>query len=145
MLAREVPTQVTNLAVLARASSRLQRLAEPRVRKVTCCYERGFLESVIRPVSKLAQEAIASPRTLELARAKRLHPDYVPARDAEWPVTKAAKHAVATPRLVELAQPCKRPPISLAQFNPDAFTVKETAKRATCSARVQDLARPIKR
>lgn len=46
----QVPTQVTNLAVLARASSRLQRLAEPRVRKVTCCYERGFLESVIRPV-----------------------------------------------------------------------------------------------
>ncbi|XP_076193653.1 sperm microtubule associated protein 2-like [Aptenodytes patagonicus] len=144
LLAREVPTQVTNVAALARASSRLQRLAEPRVRKVTCCYKHSFPESVIRPVSKLAQEAIASPRTLELARAKGLHPDYVPLRDAEWPVTKAAKHAVATPRLMELAQPCKRPPMGSAQFNPDAFTVKETAKKATCSARIQDLARPIK-
>ncbi|XP_026703645.1 testicular haploid expressed gene protein-like isoform X1 [Athene cunicularia] len=145
LLAREVPTRVTNAAALARASSRLQRLAEPRVREMTCCYECSFLESVIRPVSKLAQKATASPRTLELARAKRLHPDYVPLRDAEWPVTKAAKHTVATPRLVELAQPRKRPPTDSAQFNPDAFTVKETAKKATCSARIQDLARPIKR
>ncbi|XP_009579075.1 PREDICTED: testicular haploid expressed gene protein-like, partial [Fulmarus glacialis] len=144
LLAREVPTQVTNVAAVARASSRLQHLAEPRVRKVTCCYDHGFPESVIRPVSRFAQEAIASPRTLELAMAKRLHPDYVPLRDAEWPVAKAAKHAVATPRLVELAQPCKRPPMCLAQFNPDAFTVKETAKKATCSARIQELARPIK-
>lgn len=31
------------------------------------------------------------------------------------------------------------------QFNPDAFTVKETAKKAICSARIQELARPIKR
>nr|XP_009479922.1 PREDICTED: testicular haploid expressed gene protein-like [Pelecanus crispus] len=145
LLAREVPTRVTNVAALARASSRLQRLAEPRIRKVTCFYEHSFLESVIHPVSKLAQEAIASPRILELARAKRLHPDYVPLRDAEWPVTEAAKHAVATPRLVELAQPCKRPPMGAAQFNPDVFTVKEAAKKATCSARIQDLARPIKR
>ncbi|XP_040411235.1 testicular haploid expressed gene protein-like [Cygnus olor] len=59
-------------------------------------------------VSKFALQAIASPRTLELARAKRLNPDYVPPRDAQWPVTKAAKQAVATPRLVELAQPRKR-------------------------------------
>ncbi|KAM6400745.1 sperm microtubule associated protein 2-like [Pluvialis apricaria] len=145
LMAREVPTQVTNVAALARASSRLQRLAEPRIRKVTCCYEHSFLESAIRPVSKFAQEATASPRTLELARVKRLHPDYVPPQDAEWPVTKAAKHAVATPRLVELAQPCKRPPMDSVQFNPDAFTVKETAKKAICSARIQELARPIKR
>ncbi|KAM6362540.1 sperm microtubule associated protein 2-like isoform 2-T2 [Alca torda] len=145
LMAREVPTQVTTVAILARASSRLQCLAEPRVRKVTCCYELGFPESVIRPVSKFAQEAIASPRTLELARAKRLHPDYVPLRDAEWPVTKAAKRAVATPRLVELAQPCKRPSMGSVQFNPDAFTVKEAAKKATCSARIEELARPIKR
>ncbi|XP_010134842.1 PREDICTED: testicular haploid expressed gene protein-like [Buceros rhinoceros silvestris] len=143
--AREVPTRVANTPALVRASSRLQHLAEPRVRKETCCYEHSFLESVIRPVSKLAQQAIASPRTLELATAKRLHPDYVPLRDAAWPVTKAAKHAVTTPRLVELAQPCKRPTMDLARFNPDAFTVKETAKKATCSARIQELACPIKR
>ncbi|XP_074003675.1 sperm microtubule associated protein 2-like [Numenius arquata] len=145
LMAREVPTQMTTAAALARASSRLQCLAEPRVRKVNCCYEHSFPESVICPVSKFAQEAIASPRILELARPKRLHPDYVHLRDPEWPVTKAAKQAVATPRLVELAQPCKRPPMGSVQCNPDAFTVKEAAKKATCSARIQELARPVKR
>ncbi|XP_075607768.1 sperm microtubule associated protein 2-like isoform X1 [Balearica regulorum gibbericeps] len=50
LYAREVPTQVTNVVAMARASSRLQRLAEPRVRKVTCCYELSFPESVIHPV-----------------------------------------------------------------------------------------------
>ncbi|XP_009873044.1 PREDICTED: testicular haploid expressed gene protein-like, partial [Apaloderma vittatum] len=139
---REVPTQVTNVT---RASSRLQRLAEPRVRSVTCCSELGPLESAIRPVSEGAQRAIASPRILELAKAKKLHPDYLPLRDVEWPVTKAAKCAVLTPRLVELAKPCKRPSMSSVQFNPDAFTVKDAAKKAICSARIQDLARPIMR
>ncbi|XP_008946467.1 PREDICTED: ADP-ribosylation factor-like protein 9, partial [Merops nubicus] len=144
LMAREVPAPVTNVA-LARASSRLEHLAEPRVRKVTCCYEHSSPESVIRPVSKSAQKAIVSPRTLELARAKSLHPGYVPLRGAKWPVTKAAKHAVATTRLRELAQPCKRPPMSSVQFNADAFTVKEAAKKAACSARIQELARPIRR
>ncbi|XP_009994272.1 PREDICTED: ADP-ribosylation factor-like protein 9 [Chaetura pelagica] len=145
MLAREVPTQVTHAAISARASSRLQCLAEPRVRKVTCCYDNSFPESVIRPVSLLAQKAIPSPRTLELARAKTVHPNYIPVRDAEWPVTKAAQHAVATPRIVELAQPCKRPSMNFVQLNLDAFTVKESAMKATCSARIQELALPIKR
>ncbi|XP_064004663.1 sperm microtubule associated protein 2-like [Pogoniulus pusillus] len=143
--AREVPARVTNAEALAKASLRLQLLAEPPVREATSCYGNSVPESVISPVSKLALEAVASPRILELARAKGLHPDYMPLRDAERPVTKAAKRAVATPRLVELAQPRKRPPMSSAHFNPDAFTVKEAAKKATCSARIKDLAQPIKR
>ncbi|XP_068797106.1 sperm microtubule associated protein 2-like [Struthio camelus] len=142
--AREVETQVTSAAALARPSSRLQHLAEPRLKKETCYYDLGSPECAIWPVSKAAQQAIASPRTLELAKAKRLLPDYKPLRDAEWPVTKAATLAVATPRLVELAQPRKRPPMDLAQFNPEAFTVKEAAKKATCSARLQELAQPVK-
>ncbi|XP_009694940.1 PREDICTED: LOW QUALITY PROTEIN: testicular haploid expressed gene protein-like [Cariama cristata] len=142
LLAREVPTLGTNAGALARASSRLQHLAEPRVRKVTCYSKCGFRESSVPEdhVSKLAQEAIVSPQTLELDRAKRLHPDCVPLWDAEWPVTKAAKQTVATPRLVELAQPCKRPPMGSARFNPDVFK----AQKATCSARIQDLACPMR-
>ncbi|XP_053921212.1 testicular haploid expressed gene protein-like isoform X2 [Cuculus canorus] len=115
LMARELPTKVTNAAALARASSRIQHLAEPRIRKITYLYENIFLESVIRPVSKFAHQAIASPRTVELARPKRLHADYVPLRDAEWPVTHAAKHAVATPRILELAQPCKSHQASLCR------------------------------
>lgn len=48
----QVPTQVTNAAALARASSRIQQLAEPWVKKVTCCYEYGPVESAIRPVRR---------------------------------------------------------------------------------------------
>ncbi|XP_071598998.1 sperm microtubule associated protein 2-like isoform X2 [Heliangelus exortis] len=145
LLGREVPTQISDAAASARASSRLQHLAEPRVRRLNCCYDYGFPESAIRPVSSLAQKAIASPRILELAKAKPVHAQYVPLRDAAWPVTKAAQQATMTPRLEELAQPCKRPSMSLVQLNPDAFTVKEAAKKAICSARIQELARPIKR
>ncbi|XP_061849182.1 sperm microtubule associated protein 2-like [Colius striatus] len=145
LLAREVPTSVSKAAASARASPQLQLLAEPCLRKVTWCYDNSVLEAAIRPVSKSALRATASPWILELARAKSLHPDYLPLRDAEWPVTKAAKHSVATPRLVELAQPCKRLPMDLTQFDPDAFTVSEAAKKATCSARIQELARPVKR
>lgn len=46
----QVPTRVANFPALARASSRLQHLAVPRVKKETYCYKHSFLESVIRPV-----------------------------------------------------------------------------------------------
>lgn len=46
----QVPTQVTNAAALARASSWIEQLAEPWVKKVTCCYEYGPFESAIRLV-----------------------------------------------------------------------------------------------
>ncbi|XP_009080987.1 PREDICTED: testicular haploid expressed gene protein-like [Acanthisitta chloris] len=105
---RELPIPVSHLATLARISMRLERLAEPCARRLPCCCNRSFPDSVICPVSKSAQEAIASPRTIELARPRKLHLGYVPPRDPQWPVTTAAKHAVATPRLVKLAQPRSR-------------------------------------
>ncbi|XP_027755720.1 testicular haploid expressed gene protein-like [Empidonax traillii] len=142
---REVPTQVPTAATLANASPRIERLAEPCVRQMTCCYKHSYPESVIRPVSKSAQQAVASPRTIELARPKKLHSKYEAPRNPEWPVSEAAKRAVATPRIVELAQPGKRPPMGLAQFNIDAFRVKETAMKAICSDRIRELARPIQR
>ncbi|XP_027532760.1 testicular haploid expressed gene protein-like isoform X2 [Neopelma chrysocephalum] len=142
---REVPTQVPTPATLASPSARIERLAEPCVRQATCCYKHSYPESVIRPVSKSAQQAVASPRTIELARPKKLHSKYEAPRDPQWPVSEAAKRAVATPRIVELAQPGKRPPMGLAQFNLDAFRVKETAMKATCSDRIRELARPVQR
>ncbi|XP_071413198.1 sperm microtubule associated protein 2-like [Pithys albifrons albifrons] len=145
MLPREVPTQVSTSAALARASLRLERLAEPCIRQVTCCYKHSNPESLIHPVSKAAQKAIVSPRIIELAKPKKIHSGYVPPRDPEWPVSKAAKHAVATPRTVELAQPGTRPPMGLTLFNLDAFRVKETAMKATCSHRIRELSCPVQR
>nr|XP_048702878.1 testicular haploid expressed gene protein-like isoform X7 [Caretta caretta] len=144
-LDRKVETQIADTARMTLTPPRTQRLAQPKIQKNTLCYDRGSPESTIRPVSRAAQQAVASVRTLELAKAKEVPHEYLPARDTEWPVTKAAKHAVPTPRIEELSQPCKRPTANLAQFDPDAFFVKESAKKAVCSSRLQKLAHPIER
>ncbi|EMP25582.1 Testicular haploid expressed gene protein, partial [Chelonia mydas] len=144
-LDRKVETQIADTARMTLTPPRTQRLAQPKIQKNTLCYDRGSPESAIRPVSRAAQQAVASVRTLELAKAKEVPHEYLPARDTEWPVTKAAKHAVPTPRIEELSQPCKRPTANLAQFDPDAFFVKESAKKAVCSSRLQKLAHPIER
>ncbi|XP_048702876.2 sperm microtubule associated protein 2-like isoform X4 [Caretta caretta] len=128
---------VPTAALTCEASQRVQELACPK------SVHPGF--KLDRKVSRAAQQAVASVRTLELAKAKEVPHEYLPARDTEWPVTKAAKHAVPTPRIEELSQPCKRPTANLAQFDPDAFFVKESAKKAVCSSRLQKLAHPIER
>ncbi|XP_010226464.1 PREDICTED: testicular haploid expressed gene protein-like, partial [Tinamus guttatus] len=139
-------------ALAARPSPRTVALAQPK-RDFDGRPQRrgmqGLLDKVAEgrqspKVSQAAQQAVASPRVLELAAARSLLPDYMPLRDAEWPVCKAATHAVPSPRLVELAQPRKRLSMDLTQFNPEAFVVKESAMKAVCSARLQDLARPVK-
>ncbi|XP_043401186.1 testicular haploid expressed gene protein-like isoform X3 [Chelonia mydas] len=107
-LDRKVETQIADTARMTLTPPRTQHLAQPKIQKNTLCYDRGSPESAIRPVSRAAQQAVASVRTLELAKAKEVPHEYLPARDTEWPVTKAAKHAVPTPRIEELSQPCKR-------------------------------------
>ncbi|XP_053146920.1 testicular haploid expressed gene protein-like isoform X3 [Hemicordylus capensis] len=122
-------------ALCCKASQRVLDLAQPR----------PLNPSVTLPkeVSLAAQQAVATPRILELAKAKMLHTMTFPDRPAEWPVSLAARHAVASPRLEALAQPPKRAPTNFVQFNPEAFTVKESAKRAFCSNRIKALAQPI--
>ncbi|KAM7167236.1 sperm microtubule associated protein 2-like [Macrochelys suwanniensis] len=145
MLNRKVGTHIRDIARMTLTTPRTQLLAQPKIQKNTLCYDRGSPESMIRPVSRAAQQAVASVRTLELAKAKEVSGAYLPVRDTEWPVTKAAKHAVTTPRIEALSQPGKRLTADLAQFNPDAFSVKESAKKAVCSSRLQKLAHPIER
>ena len=47
--------------------------------------------------------------------------------------------------MTELSTPIIRETMDLVQFDPDAFFVSETAKKARASARVQELAQPIVR
>ncbi|XP_056345180.1 testicular haploid expressed gene protein-like isoform X3 [Oenanthe melanoleuca] len=143
--AREVPTRVSSFAISAKASVRVQKLAEPLIRELTCCSRHTHPSSVISTVSRLPQKAIASPRTIELSKPRQLHAKYAPPRDPEWTVTETAKRAVASPRVLELAQPSTRPRMGLTTLNPDAFRVKEAAKKAVCSPRIEELARPIQR
>nr|XP_054489919.1 testicular haploid expressed gene protein-like [Agelaius phoeniceus] len=142
---REVPTQVSSLAVSASASARVQKLAEPLIREMTCCTTHTKPGVVMSPVSTSSRKVIASPRTIELSKPKQLHPKFMPARDPEWPVTEAAKRAVATKRILGLAQPSSRPRMGLTALDPDAFKVKERALKAVCTPRLAELAQPIKR
>ncbi|XP_053146919.1 testicular haploid expressed gene protein-like isoform X2 [Hemicordylus capensis] len=142
-LPKEAETHVKRSTLNAVASQRTQHLAQPVMKKASVGYENRYLEAPIRQVSLAAQQAVATPRILELAKAKMLHTMTFPDRPAEWPVSLAARHAVASPRLEALAQPPKRAPTNFVQFNPEAFTVKESAKRAFCSNRIKALAQPI--
>ncbi|XP_057232539.1 testicular haploid expressed gene protein-like isoform X2 [Malurus melanocephalus] len=141
---REVPVPVSSFAISANATVRVQQLAEPLIRELPCCSTHSHPASLVPPVSKSAQKAVASARTIELAKPKPVPAKFAPPRDPEWPVTEAAKRAVATPRLLELAQPAKRPRLGLS-FNPDAFKVKEAAKKAVCTPRLNELAQPVRR
>ena len=48
-------------------------------------------------------------------------------------------------RMSELAKPIVRDTMDHVQFNPDAFNVSDAAKKARVSARIEELAQPIKR
>ncbi|XP_042303627.1 testicular haploid expressed gene protein-like [Sceloporus undulatus] len=144
-LPREAETHVSRAAKSAAASLRTEHLAQPAIKKYPVSYENRCLDAPIRQVNPAALQAVASPRIVELAKAKAPSAQCSPDRSPMWPVSAAAKHAVATPRLEELCQPPKRAPTYFVQFNPDAFTVKESAKKAFCSERLKELAQPIKR
>ena len=45
----------------------------------------------------------------------------------------------------ELSKPIIRDTMDSVQFNPDVFNVSEAAKKAKASARIEELAEPIKR
>ncbi|XP_039201156.1 testicular haploid expressed gene protein-like isoform X3 [Crotalus tigris] len=128
---------VCSSALCCKASQRILTLAQPR----TIHPNFSFPEQI--PLTAL--QAVPSPRLLELARPKTIPSDSAMDRSPEWPVSVAAKQAVASPRLTELAQPPNRAPTNLVQFNPDAFIVKESAKKAFCTERVKNLAQPITR
>ncbi|XP_054843176.1 testicular haploid expressed gene protein-like isoform X2 [Eublepharis macularius] len=144
-LPKESETQVTKAALTAAASARTKRLAQPIIKKSILCYDNRYMEAPVREVNPAALQAVASPRTAELARPKALPTECSPDRDAQWPVSLAARKAAASLRMEELAQPPRRAPTNFVQFNPEAFTVKETAKKAVCTDRVKKLAEPIMR
>ncbi|XP_067320416.1 sperm microtubule associated protein 2-like isoform X2 [Anolis sagrei] len=145
VLPREAETQISLSSKRTSASLRTERLAQPVVKKYSVCYDNRCVEAPIRRVNPAALQAVASPRVVELAKAKTLPPECAPDRSAMWPVSSAAKNAVATSRLEELALPPKRAPTFLVQFDPDAFVVKDAAKNALCSERLKQLSQPVKR
>ncbi|XP_078533700.1 sperm microtubule associated protein 2-like [Lissotriton helveticus] len=143
--AREEPVRSKASAIQARTPEGAHCLSNPKSRKAALCFPLEKTELPIRPISKMARCAVATPRMEELAKPKHFSTECQPGRSSIWHVSRRTARAIATPRTVELAQPVKRVPMNTAQYNPDAFIVKEAAKKALCSSWNETLSKPISR
>ncbi|XP_047654071.1 testicular haploid expressed gene protein-like [Phacochoerus africanus] len=142
---KSIETKISTSALNAVATPRIVDLAQPRIKIEGLCFERESNEMPIRPVSRAALLASASPRTLALARARPPHRDYLLPRDVHWPVSRAALHSKISPRIQELANPNTRSPMHIIYYDPEVFKVKPAALKTQCSPRLQELAEPLRR
>ncbi|KAM6220897.1 sperm microtubule associated protein 2-like [Rhynchocyon petersi] len=151
---KKIGTKVSFSALNAIASPRIVDLAHPRIKREGLCYERERCEMPIRPVrhhcfgilrliTTAAMRATASPRVTALAKSKSLPEDYLPVREVYWPVSYAATHSRLSSRIRELANPNLRSPVHAVYYDPEVFKVKPAALKAKCSARIQQLAKPV--
>lgn len=88
---------------------------------------------------------MASARVQELARPKQLVEGYQPCKETEWAVNRGALRCAPSERIQILSKPIVRETMDHVQFNPDAFTVSESAKKAAISQRIVELAQPLSR
>ncbi|XP_004706404.1 testicular haploid expressed gene protein-like [Echinops telfairi] len=142
---KKIGTKIPLSTLSAVATPRMVDLAHPRIKIEGMCYETGKSEVPVRPVSFAATHASASPRLMTLAKNKSVHPDYIPDREAQWPISYAATHSQVSPRVQELSIPSPRSPVRTAAFELDVFKVKPAAMKAKCSARILELAQPVRR
>ncbi|XP_065770208.1 sperm microtubule associated protein 2-like [Muntiacus reevesi] len=142
---KSIETKILSSTLAAIAAPRIVELAHPRIKIEGLCFERERSEKPIHPVSHAALLAHPSSRILALAKAKPLHKDYLPPRDAIWPVSYAALHSKISPRVQELANPNARTPMHIVYYDPEVFKVKPAALKTQCSPRIQELAEPITR
>uniref|UniRef100_A0A8C0HSV3 Theg spermatid protein like n=1 Tax=Balaenoptera musculus TaxID=9771 RepID=A0A8C0HSV3_BALMU len=140
---KSTETKIATSALTAVATPRTVDLAHPRIKIEGLCFERERSEMPIRPISCAALLAKPSPRILALAKARPLHQDYLPPRDAYWPVSCAAIHSKISPRIQELANPNTRTPVHIVYYDPEVFKVKPAALKAQCSPRIHELAQPL--
>ncbi len=136
---REVPWIVSEPAKRAVSSARVEHLARPKTR------QDGLIREPTWRVSSASRRTVASARVLELAKPKQTVEGYLPCKETEWPVSKNTLRAIASERIQNLSKPIVRETMDHVQFNPDAFTVSETARKANASQRIVELAQPISR
>ncbi|KAG7461995.1 hypothetical protein MATL_G00197200 [Megalops atlanticus] len=97
-----VETYISNSAKSAHTSPRVDQLSRPKTRESNMFFDLGYPEEPIRPVSKYARRATASPRIKSLAIPKGVVKDYVPLRDPIWIPPRAIRTAEASVRTREL-------------------------------------------
>ncbi|KAF4092391.1 hypothetical protein AMELA_G00020420 [Ameiurus melas] len=111
------------------------RLANPNVR-----------QRRTQAVSPVVQNAVASPRILQLAQPRHTHPEYKSNRQmVETCISCAAKSAQASPRLEQLCVPKVRESKLFYQLGHPESTIRPVSKgarKATASTRVRELSIP---
>ena len=88
---------------------------------------------------------MASARVQELAKPRQTVEGYFPCKEVEWSLSRSTLRAVASERIHNLSNPIIRETMDHVQFNPDAFTVSESARKANPSQRIVELAQPLTR
>nr|XP_058922090.1 testicular haploid expressed gene protein-like [Kogia breviceps] len=142
---KSTETKIATSALTAVATPRTVDLGHPRIKIEGLGFERERSEMPIHPISCAALLAKPSPRILALAKARPLHQDYLPPRDAYWPVSCATIHSKISPRIQELANPNTRTPVHTVYYDPEVFKVKPAALKTRCSPRIHELAQPLTR
>ena len=136
---RDVQWPVSANARRGDATARTEILARPKDRK------EGHIRDPIWLVKKSTLTAAASGRIQELSKPKQLPDGFLPNRDVEWKIPRTALKTFTTERMKLLSQPIVRDAMDHVQFNPDAFKVQDSAKRAKISSRVNELSQPVQR
>ena len=136
---REVPWLVSETAKRVVTSARVEQLARPKTR------QDGLIREPTWRVSSASRRTVASARVQELAKPKQTAEGYFPCKEVEWPVSRNTLRAMASERTQTLAKPIIRETMDHVQFNPDAFTVSESARKANPSQRIVELAQPLSR
>ena len=136
---RDVPWPVSEAAKQAESSTRVEQLARPKTRQ-----DRLVREPTWR-VSSASRRAVASARVQELAKPKKTVEGYLPCKEVERPISRGTLRITASERTQGLAKPMIRETMDHVQFNPDAFSVSESARKANPSQRIVELAQPLSR
>ncbi|KAK7110187.1 sperm microtubule associated protein 2-like isoform X2 [Littorina saxatilis] len=136
---RPIQSVVSAAARTTRPNEHISSLAMPKKRS------EGPFRAPQWPVSDQVKTSVATGHCVELACSKPLAEGFQHAKEVEWPISKGAKRAQASGRIIELAQPISRASMDHLQFNPNAFTVKESALKGVIPGRIEDLAVPMNR
>lgn len=121
------------------SSTRVEQLARPKTR------EDGLVREPAWLVSSASRRAVASARVQELAKPKQTVEGYLPCKEVEWAINRGTLRVTASERTQTLAKPIIRESMDHLQFNPDAFSVSESARKANPSQRIVELAQPLLR
>jgi len=137
---RPLVQRISKSATQVECSDRVLELAKPNPKKC-----RNPNQPIIKTVTKGALQYKPSDRIKELAKTANGRQNYDVPRHEFWVVKQAAINGETPPVSPHLTIKAKRETMEGAQFDPNAFTVSEAAKKAKCSRRIEELAQPIDR